>query len=190
MAKRKALTQQDVAKARKVVGEAAASSLAMARQVGLADCNTTYYDAVLQACHVLAADAEFSDFSSLPALEIENNDGCGVINPYDHEEFLIAIKRRGVYVAGCTVGSFDLFNNPTPGVPLSPQAVIDLRTRDFATLPKTLPLQTIQVKKQDITTFDKKHGKYKLVSPPERLHALIIEIGCRISAGMNTEEPI
>ena len=190
MAKRKALSQKEIAKARKVVGDAAAVSLAMPRQIGLADCNTTYYDAVLQALHVLAADAEFSDFSMLPALEIQNDDGCGVICPYDHEEFLVAIKRRKVYLAGCTAGSFDLFSNPTPGVPLSQKAIADIRAKDFAELPRTLPTQTVQVRQKDIGTFDKQHGKYRLLSPPERMHALVIEIANRISSGMSTEEPI
>ena len=190
MAKRKAPSQKDVAKARKVVGDAAASSLALPRPLGLGDCNTTYYDAVLQALHVMAADAEFADLSTLPALEIQNNDGCGVIAPYDQEEFLVAIKRRSVYVAGCTSGSFDLFSNPTPGVPLSAQAVADIRARDFTAIPKSLPVQTVQVRKQDISAFDKKHGKYRLVSPPERMHALTIEIASRISSGCSTEEPI
>ena len=190
MAKRKALSQKDAAKARKVVGDAAASSLALSRGVGLGDCNTMYYDAVLQAVQVLAADAVFQDMSTLTALEIQNNDGCGIIAPYDHEEFLVAIKRRGVYVAGCTSGSFDLFGNPTPGVPLSAKAVADLRARDFAEVPNSLPVQTVQVRKQDIPSFDKKHGKYRLISPPERMHALTIEIASRISSGCSMEEPI
>ena len=129
MAKRKALSVKEAAKARKLVADQAADSLAMVRQVGLVDVNSAYYDAVLQAMHVLAAGADFNDLTVLPTLEIENNDKCGVISAYDHDEFLSAIKRGGVYVAGCTVGAFDLFANPTPGVPLSERAIAGEKQR-------------------------------------------------------------
>ncbi len=152
--------------------------------------NTEYYAELQSALEVIDAHPTFKDLHKKPPLAIVAKEITGVQAPFSATEAETALQQKGLYRCAGNLFWQNMFNSPTPQVPLRMERVKAWKEFKFGKPPRPQHLDHMLHFAVHSPQFDVDNpcGPYHRVSPEELSHAVVLAMAESILQARESDE--